>query len=732
VCIENQLQNGNPKRPKLDHLNVDKSKREATRYENGKLNLSAATARRRRMETYEAASVIHGAGVDCKRPAEVGLADATINKCSDSVLTEVFSNCPKITKKVIPKMYKPILHEYESSEDNMIRSISVYYTGGVMGKHKYRSVYKHSAYEYHGGKATRITVNNCPVPRLVPYHKLMPFIKNIDIGKLYSVRETLCVGMKEEDQVNGVYRSLKELLLKLACYYLNQHMYKLIWFNGQTNKYFVSLGGDGAPFGKDDTACSWLVSFLNVGRGILSSNENFLLFGANCSENSVAVSRFIQSLMVEVSDIESSTYSVNVNGSPVDVQFHFAELPNDMKMLAFLAGELSNSAKYFSSFGNVSYDNANNISGTFVLEGNSTWDPWKYNERLKVAKKVKDLKKSLEKKKIAPSTKRTRVTAFIASKESRQEFPPPMGELIDRAHVEPLHLKNNACALAHRYLLNEVIKMSRIPDSVNCFSMIAINSPFYTYISTMRKCKLMRLSKKIVRWFDDTKALGKNFDYRFTGKDSKMFLHNFMFLISAVISSAESGRETVILHVLSYICLCLRDCVSIFNRLDISDNEVGKLKSLCSNYYRAHQLFFCSISPTVWHVGHVIPAHNEDMRRKYGMGLPLNSMEGREAKHISISKYSKNTMYQSRWEQVFLHEYVSLIWLRERGINLSKVSKGTLPYIPHRATKDPVYCYCGLQKQKETDDKCKFCSHILREKIQLSIDKGQNLFCELK
>lgn len=61
--------------------------------------------------------------------------------------------------------------------------------------------------------------------------------------------------------------------------------------------------------------------------------------------------------------------------------------------------------------------------------------------------------------------------------------------------------------------------------------------------------------------------------------------------------------------------------------------------------------------------------HAKEMKVKYGMELALNSMEGREAKHISISRYCNNTNYQTRWEQVFMHEYVSLIWLRERGYN---------------------------------------------------------------
>jgi hypothetical protein len=37
----------------------------------------------------------------------------------------------------------------------------------------------------------------------------------------------------------------------------------------------------------------WLVSLLNLGKGILSSNENYLLFGANCSEDCIPVKRFI-------------------------------------------------------------------------------------------------------------------------------------------------------------------------------------------------------------------------------------------------------------------------------------------------------------------------------------------------------------------------------------------------------------------------------------------------------
>ena len=55
------------------------------------------------------------------------------------------------------------------------------------------------------------------------------------------------------------------------------------------------------------------------------------------------------------------------------------------------------------------------------------------------------------------------------------------------------------------------------------------------------------------------------------------------------------------------------------------------------------------------------------MKQAYGMGLGLNSMEGRKAKHVAIAKYVANMKHARRWEQVFHHEYISLIWLRGHG-----------------------------------------------------------------
>ena len=230
------------------------------------------------------------------------------------------------------------------------------------------------------------------------------------------------------------------------------------------------------------------------------------------------------------------------------------------------------------------------------------------------------------------------------------------------------------------------------------------------------KCCLSRPAKKIVKWFNETRADGRNFDYRFTGKESRGFLHNFMYLIGVVEPSIQPGtKRHFTLHVLAYFCLTLRDCVSLFSRIEITDKDLIELECHCRTLFTINCLFF-SHHPTVWHLGHIVPLHVKEMKKKYGMGLALNSMEGREAKHISIARYSHNTIYRSRWEQVFRHEYISLLWLRKRGYNIDKHSSVSVHYIPKRATENPDYCYCGMEKAPQIS-RCTFCQHKLRDVI---------------
>ena len=110
-----------------------------------------------------------------------------------------------------------------------------------------------------------------------------------------------------------------------------------------------------------------------------------------------------------------------------------------MKWLAFISGELPNSATYFSSFANVSGPEKGKMGQTCGMH-DDYFKPWNYQKRLQIVKRVEQHKSKLTQKQLVG---RTKVTEFIASQKSRQEFEPILGPYIDKAVVEPLHLANN-------------------------------------------------------------------------------------------------------------------------------------------------------------------------------------------------------------------------------------------------------------------------------------------------
>lgn len=123
--------------------------------------------------------------------------------------------------------------------------------------------------------------------------------------------------------------------------------------------------------------------------------------------------------MTDIRQIQSSSYSVLVNGESIDVKFVFAKLPNDMKMLSFLAGKLSNSATYFSTFADLDVESISlKGNGTFGQNASDTWKAWKYSDRVKVAKEVDKFKRKIGCKNVSASTKRTSITKFIAKQKS--------------------------------------------------------------------------------------------------------------------------------------------------------------------------------------------------------------------------------------------------------------------------------------------------------------------------
>lgn len=398
--------------------------------------------------------------------------------------------------------------------------------------------------------------------------------------------------------------------------------------------------------------------------------------------------------------------------------------PNDMKYLAILAGELSNSAKYFSSFANINKDDIGDVTATFGVKTSNKWQPWGYAQRIAVAGAVAKKKEELGSSgsHLKPATIRQKVTSFIAQKKSRQEFLPLLGKAIDKVKVEPLHVKNNGWQKWHSTVLKYVLARTNV-SSCESVNDTPASSCFKWYYETVRfTLKAGRLAKKVRKWFCDGRLKNKDLEYRFIGKESLIMCHQFMTLLSALELEDDQPVHNFALHVCATIAVNLRDSVSTFSRIKVTDKEVTSLTGVTRDYFRACALF-SSVSPTTWTIGHCVAAHTKQIKQKLGVGLGVNTMEGRESKHVSLARFARNTHHSTPWVQVFRHEYISLIWLRENRCDLVKHTPTRNKYIPARCFT-ATFCHCGNQKPRG-EVKCTFCSHPIQQTIDDCIKQGK-------
>lgn len=212
---------------------------------------------------------------------------------------------------------------------------------------------------------------------------------------------------------------------------------------------------------------------------------------------------------------------------------------------------------------------------------------------------------------MSAKTKRSKVTEFIARQKSRQEFTPLVGKLIDNAHVEPMHLKNNAWQYFFKALLKESIGKSNILPSQKTFSDVPEDSCFANMVTALQyEVKAKRLATKVKKWFDETQRKQADLQYRFTGKESRSFCHNFMRLIKVLSREGDSKKQRQTVLTLVYVGIRLRDCCLIFNRFEVQETDLTKLKSLAEECYRANAMFLpTAVNPTIWTIGHVLPVH---------------------------------------------------------------------------------------------------------------------------
>ena len=136
-----------------------------------------------------------------------------------------------------------------------------------------------------------------------------------------------------------------------------------------------------------------------------------------------------------------------------------------------------------------------------------------------------------------------------------------------------------------------------------------------------------------------------------------------MFLVDSIKGDSDNPKLIMKLICIVFIAIKLRDCASRFSMYHITLTVVQELQQMSRDYFTAVVLFIDKVSCTVWSIGHLVPVHTQWMFDKYRTGLGINTMQGREAKHVQIASYAKNSLFKDCWHQVFRHDYISKPWL---------------------------------------------------------------------
>ena len=150
------------------------------------------------------------------------------------------------------------------------------------------------------------------IPSLLSYQDLLKFMNSTDIGTIHDVNLDFCTDLDDNEKVEGKYRKLGDILLNIAKLYFKLEevgTVTLNWYNNPT-VFRVAIGADGAPFGKDDKATAFLLSFLNLEGRVASCDDNCHIFGANCGEAHQAAIRYCRKLVAYIAYIESQTFSI--------------------------------------------------------------------------------------------------------------------------------------------------------------------------------------------------------------------------------------------------------------------------------------------------------------------------------------------------------------------------------------------------------------------------------------
>ena len=117
-----------------------------------------------------------------------------------------------------------------------------------------------------------------------------------------------------------------------------------------------------------------------------------------------------------------------------------------------------------------------------------------------------------------------------------------------------------------------------------------------------------------------------------------------LFLLQAICQAVDSPETKIRIATIAFCCFQLRDATSYFSCVNIAQEEITKCKNSCQLLFNPKVVLLKSVTvtPTLWAVGYAVPRHLQMLFHHYGMGLGINNMQGREAKHVRLSQFGKH------------------------------------------------------------------------------------------
>ena len=145
--------------------------------------------------------------------------------------------------------------------------------------------------------------------------------------------------------------------------------------------------------------------------------------------------------------------------------------------------------------------------------------------------------------------------------------------------------------------------------------------------------------KNVSKWFTEKRKKNIQFSNWFTGLEAKRFSWYFGLLVNVLLNITSLAMSTKVnLHVFAFSGIKLQDSASLFSRVEINTEHLAKLTVCSQQYFNANTMLLEGANPTIWTIGYAIPYHAEQLFEDSGYGLGLNSMQGRESKHLQYKK----------------------------------------------------------------------------------------------